>query len=452
MPDIDDTTETITPQQEASCEVMDTNLVQADDQVTDEHADKPVNYIESNNDNADQNEGNIAVIESTKENNFEVVDADNEVLAISETQPSQCAEMQVQVQEVQNVTTEEVEQSIIETQTRKTDEHQQAAIEDHTEDNQKLEENKIEEENGQVAIADEQEINQEPQEVEMQDELQTVIQENPGVTENTHVAAEEINEPLQEHVELEDLQEKGLEAQDPPPREIVEIQEEITEHVEEIVKEIVESEEVVTEKNNDDQEQCVEEVTTQVEKNITDDVEEITCQTQDQPEIDVQPQVDPQLHVEESQMGETGSYMEINLQTEEVSSQIDETPSQIDENSGQNESADEIYKDDKFHEETSQTDDKITYEEQTTEEGVSSLDENSQSQDSQTSQCSSRQEELIREFKKTTSQATKISILNDWEDTEDSQQSDNVTKKAELTVNKLIHDWDDDDEEGKNEY
>ncbi|KAI4459578.1 pentapeptide repeats (9 copies) [Holotrichia oblita] len=155
--------------------------------------------------------------------------------------------------------------------------------------------------------------------------------------------------------------------------------------------------------------------------------------------------------LEEPQIEDTDSYMEINLQTEEVSSQMDDTPSQIDENSVQNESADDAYKEDeKFEEEVSQADEKSNPEEQLIEEGTSSVDENSQSQDSQISHCSSRQEALISEYKKSTSQETKISILNDWEDTEDSQQSDNVSKKAELTVNKLIHDWDDDDEEGKN--
>ncbi|XP_022919893.2 centrosome-associated zinc finger protein Cp190 [Onthophagus taurus] len=87
---------------------------------------------------------------------------------------------------------------------------------------------------------------------------------------------------------------------------------------------------------------------------------------------------------------------------------------------------------------------------------METVDENSQqSQDSQNSTSQSSKEIVVAGSGNVgaggvPNEATKISILNDWEDTEDSQQSDYPGKTGmENAVNKIINDWDDDDDEAQ---
>ena len=73
-------------------------------------------------------------------------------------------------------------------------------------------------------------------------------------------------------------------------------------------------------------------------------------------------------------------------------------------------------------------------------------DENSQSQESQVSQSSQSQCSSTEALNTPANEATKIAILDDWEDSDDSEFSDEDHRKI---VHRLINDWNDEEEEGK---
>ncbi|GJQ72674.1 putative metal ion binding protein [Trypoxylus dichotomus] len=492
MPDIDDVTETIVSQTETN-ELPD--RVDHTEPQTDENTDPSARYSEGNGEVTLETESTTS-IDCTQEKSF-IPDVTTNVIPTLDAESIECSTEESHIQETQLVASEETSgQSEIQPCSAETSET--AEVKELLPNDENIEENKMEVENDDLCAVEEPEMGR-VEEIEMQHE--PIPQENFENVENISTEIQQAAESSTEIQQTAELSEdyhtdlpnehKTPEVEDIQHRtpeidvhsEEVETHEEVTQHVEELVQnmeETVETEETITEDENIQQSEHTEHEGQVEEDTIA--VEQSICETQGQPGQIVESQVeDSQLQLEEVRAGEqqieepqieetqieepqmeepqieepqieqvedNSSYMEINLQTEEVSSHMDVIPSQIDENSVQNESADEAYKEkDKYHEEVSQTDDKSNLGEQLTEESVSTVDENSQSQDSQISQCSSRQEELMREYKKSTSQATKISILNDWEDTEDSQQSDNVSKKAESTVRKLIHDWDDDDEE-----
>lgn len=444
MPSIDDTIEMTENEGQ-------TEVVPAEEEIIEDPSEEVANSTENNKDEPAVEEVN-ATVEAEQVSDQPIGECtDTEVMTHSETQIEQ-SNTELEVQEAVGIASEEIsEDHAIEDSAVATTEEQEVSNE-----NENVQTVEVEQVENQTQMDSVQEIPREPTEVEVLNAPEMVAsEENDDATANLQVEAEVTHELAEEtNVDNAVTEEQTISHEENTPQDDDEhVAEEVTQHVEEIVQhveEMIETEEIISD-NRNETDQIVEQEQTQDDVTEAGDASthDTHAEAETHPQMEVESQEEIQTEMEESQIEETSSFMEINLQTEEVSLQTVETPSQIDENSVQNESADETSKDCKFPEENSQTGDKINMEEQMMED-ISSVGENSQSQDSQTSQCSSKQEEIIREFKKTTSQATKISILNDWEDTEDSQQSDQVSKKAELTVNKLIHDWDDDEEEGKN--